>query len=137
MGILCLYLFIIFFEGLTSLIHQAEARGNLPGVKICRGAPTITHLLFAADCFLFSRVNPKEIFYMKTILDTYEKASGPQVNFQKSKIFFSKNVSSGGKDNLVGVLGVNTCLGTGRHLGLPSMVGRSKKALFKFIKDRV
>jgi hypothetical protein len=28
-------------------------------------------------------------------------------------------------------------LGTGKYLGLPSMIGRSKKAIFNFIKDRV
>jgi len=28
-------------------------------------------------------------------------------------------------------------LGTGKYLGLPSMVGCSKKATFNFIKDRV
>ena len=28
-------------------------------------------------------------------------------------------------------------LGTRKYLGLPSMVGRSKKATFNFIKDRV
>lgn len=26
---------------------------------------------------------------------------------------------------------------TGKYLGLPSMIGKSKKAMFKFIKDRV
>ncbi|XP_024642261.2 uncharacterized protein [Medicago truncatula] len=33
--------------------------------------------------------------------------------------------------------GVLEVLGTGKYLGLPSMVGRSKKATFSFIKDRV
>jgi hypothetical protein len=32
---------------------------------------------------------------------------------------------------------VHAVLGTGKYLGLPSMVGRSKKATFSFIKDRV
>lgn len=34
-------------------------------------------------------------------------------------------------------LGVNVCLGTNLYLGLPSMIGCSKKSLFKFIKDRI
>jgi hypothetical protein len=49
------YLFIICAEGLSALIKQTEARGDIHGVKICRNAPIITHLLFANDCFLFLR----------------------------------------------------------------------------------
>nr|KYP35200.1 hypothetical protein KK1_043790 [Cajanus cajan] len=33
------YLFIIYAEGLSSLLQQAEARGDIHGIKICRGAP--------------------------------------------------------------------------------------------------
>jgi hypothetical protein len=47
------YLFIICAEGLSALIRQAENRGELHGIKICRKAPIISHLLFADDCFLF------------------------------------------------------------------------------------
>jgi ribonuclease HI len=36
-----------------------------------------------------------------------------------------------------GIMGVRHVLGTGTYLGLPSMVGRSKKATFGFIKDRI
>ncbi|MCI14231.1 RNA-directed DNA polymerase (Reverse transcriptase) [Trifolium medium] len=34
-------------------------------------------------------------------------------------------------------MGVQAVLGTGKYLGLPSMIGRSKNATFNFIKDRV
>lgn len=34
-------------------------------------------------------------------------------------------------------LGVAEGLGSGKYLGLPSIVGRNKKAVFNFIKDRV
>jgi hypothetical protein len=32
---------------------------------------------------------------------------------------------------------VQAVLGTGKYLGLPSMIGRSRKAIFSFIKDRI
>jgi hypothetical protein len=41
------YLFILVTEGLTSLIHKAVASGDIHGVEICKGAPTVSHLLFA------------------------------------------------------------------------------------------
>ncbi|XP_058722436.1 uncharacterized mitochondrial protein AtMg00310-like [Vicia villosa] len=34
-------------------------------------------------------------------------------------------------------MGVRHVLGTGKYLGLPSMIGRSKKATFAYIKDRI
>ncbi|MCI61355.1 RNA-directed DNA polymerase (Reverse transcriptase), partial [Trifolium medium] len=34
-------------------------------------------------------------------------------------------------------MGVKHVLGMGKYLGLPSMVGRSKKETFSFIKDRI
>ncbi|GAU25945.1 hypothetical protein TSUD_16830 [Trifolium subterraneum] len=40
------YLFILVTECLTALIHQAVGRGDLHGVRICRGAPEVSHLLW-------------------------------------------------------------------------------------------
>ena len=74
---------------------------------------------------------------MRNILSVYEKASGQAVNLQKSEIFCSRNVSTAGHNNIANILGVKVVLGTGKYLGLPSMIGRSKKATFNFIKDRV
>jgi hypothetical protein len=34
-------------------------------------------------------------------------------------------------------MGVKYVMGTVTYLGLPSMVGRSKKATFRYIKDRI
>jgi hypothetical protein len=131
------YLFIICAEGLSSLMKQAEARGDIHGVKICRNAPIVSHLLFADDCFLFFRASNAEAEVMKNILATYEAASGQTINFQKSEIFCSRNVPGNIQTSISNLLGVNAVLGTGKYLGLPSMIGRSKKAVFSFIKDRV
>lgn len=48
------YLFILCAKGLSALIKQAESRGIIHGVEICRRPPIISHLLFADDSFLFS-----------------------------------------------------------------------------------
>jgi hypothetical protein len=131
------YLFIICAEGLSALIRQAEARGDIHGVKICKNAPIISHLLFADDCFLFFRANHNEAVVMKNILTTYEAASGQTINFQKSEIFCSRNVTQSDRDSTATTLDVQAVLGTGKYLGLPSMIGRSRKAIFSFIKDRI
>jgi len=74
---------------------------------------------------------------MKNILATYEAASGQAISLPKSEIFYSRNTEVNLKNNITTILGVQAVLGTGKYLGLPSMVGRSKKATFNFIKDRV
>ncbi|GAU45240.1 hypothetical protein TSUD_291240 [Trifolium subterraneum] len=163
-GPLSPYLFILVAEGLTSLIHQAVGRGDVHGARICRGAPEVSHLLFANDCFLFCRASVVEVNHLMSILHTYELASGQEINLAKSEVFFSRNLSHAAKEDLASILGVRHVLGTGiylglpsmigrkdlasilgvRHvlgtgiyLGLPSMIGRSKKAIFSYIKDRI
>ncbi|GAU48920.1 hypothetical protein TSUD_301750 [Trifolium subterraneum] len=71
------------------------------------------------------------------ILHTYETASGQDVNLVKSEVFISRNMFQAAKEDLSRILGVKLVLGTGIYLGLPSMVGRSKKAIFSYIKDRI
>jgi hypothetical protein len=130
------YLFILATEGLSALIKQSIGRGDLHGIKICRGAPMVSHLLFADDCFLFCRANIVEATHLMSLLDIYSAASGQEINLSKSEVFFSKNLSTAAQVDLSGIMGVKQVLGTGTYLGLPSMVGRSKKSTFWYIKDR-
>lgn len=131
------YLFIICAEGLSSLIRDAETRGVLTGTKVCRQAPSVSHLLFADDCFLFFKANEDQAHVMKHILSTYELASGQAISLPKSEIYCSRNVPDDLKANITDILGVQLVLGTGKYLGLPSMIGRDRNATFAYIKDRV
>lgn len=49
------YLFIIYAKGLSTLLRKVEFNGDLQRIKVCRGAPSIHHLFFADDSFLFAR----------------------------------------------------------------------------------
>lgn len=59
------------------------------------------------------------------------------MNFQKSGVFYSANVRRDKQLERSNILGVHNDLGDGRYLGLPFLVGRSKKKVFNFIKERV
>lgn len=44
-------LFILCMKGLSSLLKKAEGIGHIHGIKVCRGAHVLTHLLLADDIF--------------------------------------------------------------------------------------
>ncbi|GAU40727.1 hypothetical protein TSUD_14120 [Trifolium subterraneum] len=131
------YLFILVTERLTALIHQVVGRGDLHGVRICRGAPEVSHLLFADDCFLFCRANVAEVNELMRMLHTYEQASGQEINLVKSEVFISRNMSHAAKEYLSRIRGVKLVLDTGIYLGLPSMVGRSKEIMVKSVLQAI
>ncbi|KAF2325412.1 hypothetical protein GH714_027831 [Hevea brasiliensis] len=55
------YWFLLCTEGLTSLLNNAAQSGSLNRVRIFRGAPRISHLLFADDTIVFLRAAPDEV----------------------------------------------------------------------------
>lgn len=76
--------------------------GYIHGFKIAHAAPTITHLLFADDSFLF----------------------------------FSANVKREMQLEISNILEVHNEITDSKYLGLPSLVGRSKKRVFGYLKDK-
>lgn len=131
------YLFLFCVEGLSNALDKAACEGRIRGSQVSPTAPTLTHLLFADDSFLFFQANTVETTAVKSLLNEYEALSGQSVNFQKSAIMFSSNVRQSERAVLSGILGVSNDLQQGKYLGLPSFVGRSKKRVFGFVKDKV
>lgn len=74
---------------------------------------------------------------IKSLLNSYEMLSGQSVNFQKSEIHFISNVRQNKIAELSAILGVTNDLQNSKYLGLPLLVGRSKKKFFDFIKGKV
>ena len=122
-------------EGLSTLIHKTVTKGDIHGIQVCCSAPMVSHLLFADDCFLFCRANVMEAQRLLTIRKTYEATSGQEINLSKFEVFFSCNMSGAAQENLSRIIGVRHVMGTGKYLGLPSMIGRDKRSVFSFIKD--
>ena len=110
---------------------------KIHGTRICCTALSVSHLLFAYDSFLFSKATISEAQCLKDILYSYEQASGQAINFIKSAISFSANTSQESISSIIACLGVSEAIGSGKYLGLPSMVGRSKEAIFSYLKDRI
>ena len=131
------FLFLLCTEGLNGLIIQAANRGDIKGFTLCRNGPRLTHLLFADDSLLFCRATNQECRNILEILEVYGSCSGQQINRNKTTIFFSKLTSEEKREHIKQVLGVPEIKQYEKYLGLPSFVGRRKKASFEFIKEKV
>ncbi|WCJ29809.1 Retrovirus-related Pol polyprotein from type-1 retrotransposable element R2 [Euphorbia peplus] len=131
------YLFVLCAEALSALTRRSEMRKEIHGVKASRYGPSVSHLLFADDSLFFARAAMDECHSIKQILSCYENASGQRINFDKTEIIFSKNVSSEMRANIRNFLEVKEVDSFQRYLGMPSLIGRSKKQIFSFIRDRI
>ncbi|XP_019151047.1 PREDICTED: uncharacterized protein LOC109147845 [Ipomoea nil] len=131
------YLFIICAEGLSLMLQQANREGLIHGCRVARGAPQVSHLFFADDSLLFFKAKEEEANEIKRCLTAYENLSGQVVNYHKSNICYSRNTGIIDRDNVAQVLGVTQAPNFGKYLGLPSFVGRNKKAAFAYIEDKI
>ena len=92
---------------------------------------------FANDSLLFCKANSQECGNVLKILSDYEAVSGQKINREKTSLFFSKSTDEETRQEIQGVLGVQEIKFFEKYLGLPSLVGRGKKASFNYIKERV
>ncbi|XP_057417455.1 uncharacterized protein LOC130711751 [Lotus japonicus] len=94
------------------------------GIKIARSAPTISHLLFADDNIVFSRADVRESECVRTILRTYELASGQVINLDKSMLSVSQDVPYNCFHELTQLLRVKAVENFDKYLDIDSMIAR-------------
>ena len=88
------YLFLFCTEDLHSLLQQAAVSGQIRGISICKKGPRLTHPFFADDSILFCRSSIAKCHKIQGLLNSYESASGQQLNRSKTSLFFSKSTPS-------------------------------------------
>ncbi|KAM6571899.1 hypothetical protein CsatA_015979 [Cannabis sativa] len=111
--------------------------GRLKGCKVANGATVISHMFFADDSYVYCRANNREASNILHLLQLFEIASGQQVNFSKSSVFFSTNVPNATRDRLCGILRMRLADEHSTYLGLPCVMGRNKDAILGFLKDKM
>lgn len=131
------YLFIICAQGLSALIGKYELRKSIAGIKVCHRAPTITHMFFADDSYLYCRATTEEARRVLEMLQVFEHASGQKVNTAKSSVFFSTNMEPGSRNEICDVLSMVEADERSTYLGLPNTMGRNKSVIFGFLKDKI
>ena len=70
------YLFLLCAEGLSCLLQEKEAAGDIKGIRNGSEGPPISHLLFADDSVFFVKGDEKSTYNLKTALQTYCNGSG-------------------------------------------------------------
>jgi hypothetical protein len=69
------YLFILYAEGLNSLLFKAERENRISRLPVVRGGLQINHLFFANDSLLFCKANMLAIAGVSSTA-SYEKYLG-------------------------------------------------------------
>lgn len=116
------YMFLLCIEGLTTLIMEAKRIRLISGISICRGSPTIIHLLFANDSVIYCKATEQERKELCAILHKYEEAAGQKINTEKSSVCFNKNTNEETRERVKDMLASMQNVQPGKYLGLPSMI---------------
>jgi hypothetical protein len=106
-------------------------------VAICHGGPRISHLFFADDSVIFCRASTSNCGVIQNLLTLYEKAFGQKVNGEKTALFFSKNMPLAKKSDIFAMFGTLPTTSFEKYMGLPPIMGRSKRHAFNDIKERI
>jgi hypothetical protein len=61
------YLFLLCAEAFSCLLHAAEGRGELEGVRVCPDAPSNIHLMFADDSLLLLKSDIRSANHLQHI----------------------------------------------------------------------
>ena len=61
-------LFLFVADGLSKLLQQGNRTGEIQGLRVCRNAPAVSHLLFADDSLLFFKADERQTRSVKEAL---------------------------------------------------------------------
>ncbi|KAL8113674.1 hypothetical protein AgCh_020839 [Apium graveolens] len=98
------YLFILCAKGLSAMLHSFENQKLIQRVKVCKRAPSISHMLFVDDSYFYYKAGESEVQKMVEILTKFELASEQKVNLSKSSVFFSTNTRTDARHQLCSTL---------------------------------
>ncbi|CAM8918528.1 unnamed protein product [Rhodiola kirilowii] len=130
------YLFILCSEWLSYGLSKLERERNFEGVKVCRRAPYINHLMFADDCLLLFKVKDGTAAALSMLLKQYENVSGQIINYTKSELVLSPNAPDYTRHMFCAHLSVCIVSHHAKYLGLPLSLQRKLTLNFSGLIDK-
>ncbi len=131
------YLFILCRKVLYRLIDRELMNGNFSGIKMNRGGPEISHVMYTDDIMLFSKASSKEVKALNGCLEKYCNWLGQLINQNKSRLIFSKVVPKEKQRVLKRLLQMKTLSKDASYLGAPLFTIRNKFKDFKFLHEKL
>ena len=131
------YLFIMCMEVLGFLISRRCEENLWDPIQVSRGGQAFSHLFFADDLVLFAKADLWNCTSVLKTLDTFCELSGQKVNLNKSKVYFSLNISPESREEMCGVLGIHSTPNLGKYLGFPIKHSGSSSQDFNLVVERV
>lgn len=127
------YLFFLCNEGLISLLTNLSQKLLIQRIKVCKWGPL--QLIITDDSVLFCKANVRTKLKIQQLLKVYELAFRQHINTTKTVIVFSKNTLNDIYKELMALSTNGTLQQYEKNLGLPPMIGKSKRKAFAKIKD--
>ncbi|KAG7578919.1 Reverse transcriptase domain [Arabidopsis thaliana x Arabidopsis arenosa] len=131
------YLFVLCMERLCHLIERSIDDKKWKPISLSRGGPKLSHICFADDLILLAEASVTQIKVIRGVLEKFCMASGQKVSLEKSKIFFSENVSRDLSKLISDESGIKSTKDLGKYLGMPVLHKRINKDTFGEILERV
>lgn len=118
-------------------IESAVGRREWKPIGLSRGGPKLSHVCFADDLILFAEASVAQVRVIRRVLERFCVASGQKVSLEKSKIFFSNNVSRDMEILISAESGIGSTRELGKYLGMPILQKRINKETFGEVLERV
>lgn len=131
------YLFILAMEKLAGFIQSSVAKHKWLPLSISRNGLNISHLFFANDLMLFAEATTGQLREILKCLDDFSRISGLTINYNKSKIFFSPNLSATQVTRWGQMSGIPTTRNIGTYLGVPLRHGKVPRSHYNYILDHM
>ena len=109
----------------------------LKGLVACHRGPKVLHIFFAENSLIFYLATMEECSNLQRIVETYEQASGQLLNWGKASLFFNSNTPQDIQDHIKDFFGAEVLCQHMTYLGLPSLVGKSKRNTFRQLNERL
>jgi hypothetical protein len=59
---------------------HAEEWNDIEGIQICRGAPSVSHLVFVDDSLILMKATNHNAAFLRDLIEVYEVCSFQQIN---------------------------------------------------------
>ena len=131
------YIFILCMEYLSTLINLKCEEGSWKKIKASHSGLGFSHTFFVDDLLLFAKTNERNVEVVVEVLDVFCKLSSLKIGKEKSKIFFSPNVTMEDKLDIVNLTRISETHFLGKYLGFPLIHKGRRRNEFHFVVERV